>query len=107
MLPDSLFIDATEVTIQDEQLLEWIRLATSTDDTERELTRANELEGLNPFKGALSDWNLDNGLAWYKGRLYVPDDLSLKQEIIKQHHDFTSAGHPGHYGTQALMQRIY
>jgi hypothetical protein len=107
MLPDSLFIHATEVTVQDNQLLERIRVATAIDDTALELTRANDLDRPNPFKSTLTDWNLDNGLAWYKGRLYVPNDLDLKREIVKQHHDFASAGHPGHYGTQALVQRIY
>jgi hypothetical protein len=82
-------------------------VAILADNTAQELTRATELEGLNPFKNTLTDWNIDNGLAWYKGRLYVPDDLRLKQEIIKRHHDFASAEHPGHYGTQALTQRNY
>ena len=48
-----------------------------------------------------------NGLITYKERIYIPPNHSLRTDIIKEHHDSTSAGHPGRYKTQELITRDY
>jgi hypothetical protein len=35
------------------------------------------------------------GLLWYEGRIYVPDDREIKLRILEQHHDSPIAGHQG------------
>jgi len=44
----------------------------------------------------------ENGLAWeedevayMEGRIYVPNNKDIKEEILKEHHDPADVGHPG------------
>jgi len=54
------------------------------------------------------DWiNHGHGHITYKDRLYIPADLPLRTDIIQQHHDSITAGHPGRYKTQELITRDY
>ena len=41
------------------------------------------------------------------GRMYVPDDDSLRMKVIASHHDSPVAGHPGYQKTQELIERHY
>ena len=38
------------------------------------------------------------------GRMYVPDDNSLRMHIISSHHNSPVAGHPGYQKTQELIE---
>ena len=38
------------------------------------------------------------------GRMYIPDDDSLRMHIIATHHDSPIAGHPGYQKTQELIE---
>ena len=54
------------------------------------------------------DWKEDvNGLVTWKNRVYVPKDKSLREKIIRLHHDLPSAGYPRRYKTQKLLTRNY
>jgi len=45
---------------------------------------------------------------FYKGKIYIPDNLELRRSIVKQFHDVPTAGHPGILGTfQALSKEYY
>jgi hypothetical protein len=45
-------------------------------------------------KSRCGDWRLDeNGLLRYKGRLFIPEDASIRQELIRSAHDHPLAGH--------------
>ena len=37
----------------------------------------------------------DKGLWEYQGRIYIPCDDALRQEILRRNHDAPIAGHPG------------
>ena len=41
------------------------------------------------------------------GRMYVPDDNSLRMHIISSHHDSPVPGHPGYQKTQELIKQQY
>jgi hypothetical protein len=49
----------------------------------------------------------DDGLVTWKERIYVPKDKSLREKIIRMHHDLPASGHPGRYKTQELITRNY
>ena len=54
------------------------------------------------------DWSLgEDNLLRYKGRIYVPEDPALRQEIIAKCHDDPLAGHFGAEKTLELLQRKY
>jgi len=56
----------------------------------------------------------NNGLAWEEdevaymdGRVYVPNNKELREEILKEHHDPADVGHPGQHRMQELIKRTY
>ena len=56
----------------------------------------------------------EDGLAWeedevvyMEGRIYMPNNKSLREEILKEHHDLVDIGHPGQYRMLELLKRTY
>src|SRR5882724_10955955 len=40
-------------------------------------------------------WQEKDGLVLYRGKIYVPHDSQLRLDIVKAHHNYPVAGHPG------------
>jgi hypothetical protein len=55
----------------------------------------------------LQEWNLEDGLILYRGKIYVPRDKNLRRDLVKAHHDPPSRGYPGRYQMQELVSRNY
>ena len=53
-----------------------------------------------------SKWSLENGLLYYRGKIYVPKS-NLCQRILALCHDSKLAGHPGRWKTLELALRNY
>jgi hypothetical protein len=49
----------------------------------------------------------ENGLLLRNGLVYVPQDTSIKLDILQRHHDTVTAGHPGEAKTLELVTRNY
>ena len=56
----------------------------------------------------------NDGLAWEEdkvaymdGRVYVPNNRELREEILKEHHDPVDIGHPGQHRMMELLKRTY
>jgi len=72
------------------------KLAAATQDTRSRNRRKAQL------------WRLDEkGALRWKGRLYIPDEQSLRQEIVSQSHDSRLSGHFGATRTLELISRHY
>jgi hypothetical protein len=52
-------------------------------------------------KGA--EWNLHEGLVYFRDHIYMPHDEELRQWIVTQHHDSKVVGHPGRWKTLELV----
>src|SRR5467141_735607 len=50
-----------------------------------------------------NEWQEKDGLVLYRGKLYVPHDSQLRLDIVKAHHDYPVAGHPGRWKTTELV----
>ncbi|KAH0604570.1 uncharacterized protein H6S33_006947 [Morchella sextelata] len=50
---------------------------------------------------------IKDGLLYYQGLLYIPDDAAIKLEILRTNHDAPSAGHPGRARTLELLSLNY
>jgi hypothetical protein len=48
-----------------------------------------------------------SGLRYYDDKIYVPDHGSLRQEILREHHDSMTAGHFGQARTLELVRRHF
>ncbi|QRW26175.1 Retrotransposable element Tf2 protein [Rhizoctonia solani] len=51
------------------------------------------------------DWEED--LLWYRGKLVVPDSETTKDRLLREFHDSPLAGHPGQQRTLELLSRNY
>ena len=53
-------------------------------------------------------WRVDeNQVLRYNGRIYVPEEPAIRQEILSQNHDTHMAGHFGARRTLELISRLY
>ena len=57
----------------------------------------------------MSRYQIDSNskLLLYDGRVYVPDNDSLKLDLLKEFHDSPLSGHPGRTRTHELLSRFY
>ena len=53
-----------------------------------------------------SAWE-ENGVVYMDGRIYVPNNKNIKEEILREHHDLAYIGHPGQHRMQELIKRTY
>jgi len=68
-------------------------------------TREKEIIQALEKKDGLA-WEED-GMAYMKGRIYVPNNKKLREEILKEHYDPVDIGHPGQYRMLELLKRTY
>ena len=68
-------------------------------------------DGPGSIRSNLKDWKLEekNGqkVLFYKGKVYVPKDQDLRQDILKLYHDHKMAGHPGELKTYNSIWQQY
>jgi len=51
-------------------------------------------------------WEEDE-VVYMEGRIYVPNNRDLREEILKEHHDPVDIGHLGQHRMLELLKRIY
>ena len=61
----------------------------------------------NSMRDELSSFSLRDGLVYFDGRVYVPDDDAIKLKILRQCHDAPSAGHFGQARTREMVTRDF
>ena len=49
----------------------------------------------------------EDGIVIWQERIYVPKNKQFQEDIIREHHDSITAGHPRRYKTQELITRNY
>jgi hypothetical protein len=49
----------------------------------------------------------EDGVVTWREQIYVPKNKTLREDIIREHHDSIAGGHPGRYKTQELITRNY
>jgi len=49
----------------------------------------------------------EEGVIYMEGRIYVPDNKKIKEEILKENHDLVNVGHPGQHRILELIKRTY
>ena len=106
MLPESVFINLIDLALQ-EQILNSDKLDTEANDALKLLLE----EGPTDLRNDLTDWTLETKdgkqMLFRKGNAYIPDDLNLRREIVKKHHDSPTIGHPGELGTFNIVKENY
>jgi len=85
-----------ETPINDEIILKEVKAALLLDKVTKDyktLLKSSPRE----FGKPLQDWNYENGLLLYRGKVYIPHSIedTLQQQIVKIHHNLPFTGHPG------------
>ncbi|ESK83158.1 hypothetical protein Moror_14995 [Moniliophthora roreri MCA 2997] len=102
LLPKRLFINVVDLDLQAK-----LQDRLGSNDFHKMTLESLTTRGVPPIKSALSDWEVNDSLIRYRGRIYVPDDVLLRREITKMIHEGQPFGHPGQFGTLDLVQRDY
>ena len=76
--PELIKAPRSYVTIaKDKDLLNRIQASSRIDDTLKEaVTKVKSSKHL-PGKDVILEWEMNDGLLWYKGFIYVPNDIAL------------------------------
>ena len=94
--------------VDDEEILREIKQSLLDDEVTKDY-QSLLTSGQREFKKSLEDWNFEDGLLLYRGKVYIPKskDDELRRKILMIHHDLKSAGHPGRWKTYELVSCNY
>ena len=90
-------LEAThELPINNEIILKEVKAVLLSNEVTKDYKSLLK-SGPREFEKSLQDWNYENGLLLYKGKIYIPHSVkdTLQQQIVQMHHDLLSARHPG------------
>jgi len=74
-------------------------------EIKRNTTREKEVVQALKKEDSLT-WKED-GVVYMKGRIYVPNNKKIKEEILKENHDSVDVGHSGQCRMLELIKRTY
>ncbi|QRW10098.1 Transposon Tf2-1 polyprotein [Ceratobasidium sp. AG-Ba] len=98
LLDPALFIVAIE---PDKVLDDRIRDAYLQDE------RLNHIIEALQKNDKVKNWSWHNGILIFKNKIHVPNDDSIRKDILASHHNNMAAGHPGQFRTSELVNRKY
>ncbi len=103
-LPDNLWI-----RLLDTELWDAVAKGLTNDSTAQEAMKRLSKTEVSP-----TNWTLENSgqdsttpFLFYNGRLYIPDEIDLRRQIVRDHHDTPTAGHPGVLATCRSIRTSY
>ena len=98
-------LEGVQVTGEEKDILKEIICRMEAEDQEEVVVKAvKELKKSKSMK--LSKWSIENGLLYYRGKMYIPRS-KLCHRILTLFHDSKLAGHPGRWKTLELISRNY
>ncbi|QRW13671.1 Retrotransposable element Tf2 protein [Ceratobasidium sp. AG-Ba] len=98
LLPENLFIQAIT---PDHDLERLIQEAYIADEYTQKVIKALE------ENEKVKHWEWEDGLLRYKGKIWIPNNKSIRKLVIESRHDSLAAGHPGQFRTYELLNRKY
>src|SRR6266481_2197804 len=86
--------------------LDFLNCVHECTDRDKSVIRAlNELDsGANLYS---EEWEENDGLVLFRGKVYVPLDRKLCHDIVEAHHDTPVTGHPSWWKTTELVAHNY
>ena len=93
--------------LDDHPILKRIRASNAIDSSVRVALETIQNKAPRKLRKGLEDWNTEDGLILYRGKVYVPNDQNIRRELVQLHHDAPHAGHTGIFKTAELISRNY
>src|SRR5271154_6791781 len=101
-------LEGLELIGEEQDILKDIRKGVKEGGKEEAVSKV--AKELIASKGRLvrsAEWSLDNGVLYFRGKIYVPDHSDLRRRIVSLCHDTRVAGHAGRWKTLELVSRNY
>jgi len=85
------------------------RMITEESDRLKEIKRntTREKEVVQALKKEDSLTWEEDGVVYMEGRIYVPNNRKIKEEILKENHDLADMGHPGQHRMLEVIKKTY
>ena len=110
LLKPEFFAEVAALSANDDIITDEIRRLTPEDPALRPIIAYFSNDPRNAphdVQKRMEDFELDDGLVFRKGKVYVPANEEVKRKILELYHDTTLAGHPGQAKTFELLSRAY
>ncbi|KAF8753952.1 hypothetical protein RHS01_06575 [Rhizoctonia solani] len=107
MLPSEVFANTSEAELE---IVTEIRDKLKDDPSLEPIIQflTEDADNAPPsIRKAYRDYDWEEDLLWYRGKLVVPDLELLKERLLREYHDSPLAGHPGQQRTLELLSRNY
>ena len=111
LLTPNLFViralEGLQAVGEERDILKKIRCGMEVEDQEEVVIMAvKELKKSLAKSVRSSEWSLENGLLYYRGKVYIPR-TKLRHQILTLCHNSKLAGHPGRWKMLELVSRNY
>jgi len=101
-------LEGVELTGVEQKILSDIRRGNRNGDQEEPIAKAaRELRHSANGTVHSSEWSNIDGLLRFQEKIYVPQSLDLRRQIVALCHDTHITGHPGHWKTLELVSWNY
>jgi hypothetical protein len=90
---------------EEKGLLKKIRESKALDKPVAKVVEAMKKAGLRTYNGR--EWEIEQNLILWRGKVYVPKNNKLRMEIVRLHHNTLIGGHRGQWKTTELVTRNY
>ncbi|QRW22942.1 Retrotransposable element Tf2 protein [Rhizoctonia solani] len=107
MLPAKVFANVSE---EEMDIIAEIRTKLRDDPSLKPIIQflTEDADNAPPLiRKAYRDYDWEEDLLWYQGKLVVPDSEPLKEKLLREFHNSPLAGHPGQQRTLELVSRSY
>jgi hypothetical protein len=98
LLPPSLCVNVIDIALSHH-----IESASAGDPLVLQALQSMNEDIPLPFRSCLSNWQVEAGILTYQGRVYVPNNNSLRKAILQCCHDHETTGHPSYLKTRQLI----
>ena len=100
-------LEGLQMTGEEKDILREIRCGMEPEDQEEVVVKAvKELKKSAAKSVRSSEWSMENGLLYYRGKIYIPRP-KLHRRILRLCHDSKITRHPGRWKTLELVSQNY
>ena len=93
-------LEEVELTGEEQRILSDICKGNRNGDQKKSIAKAvRELQDSTNGVVHSLEWSNIDGLLWFQGKIYIPQSLDLRKQIVALCHNTPIAGHPGHWKT--------
>src|SRR6202453_3228918 len=93
------------INAEETPLLSEIRKSKNYDESV--VKAIKDLKKSSTKRLRFDEWQLEQDLILFRGKVYVPKDDNLRRKVVELHHNSFFAGHPGQWKTIELIMRNY